>query len=493
MSDTSAASTPPPVFSPSGQLQGNLTGNQGQPPAPAGASPLAQPSPLAELGAPPQPTPPPQLPKVNYPPMPQQPQFQQNKDPPPDAKDYQKGAMDFAGAMAVLGAVAGRFTRAPGGAGLAAFGAALKGWQTGNLQAYENAAKEWEQHTKQALDNNKMLMEKYKLALEDRKMNIDEQMSKIQEIATQYHHQMMYDAAAAKNYTMVAQIYEKNVQYTEKAKEAAAKLQEKRESDTAKAEQSGAYWMSPQGTYRLEQPSRDPSIPYQQNGPLTDAEKLKVKGLIELYGQKQVGKSAIANDRKQFIDEFTSENGRPPTNKEITAWEGERSGTIAEGGAIGRRAGNISIAVQEAHDTVPNVMAAAEKSAGRGTATWNKIENKWNVEKGDENFAYYVQQLNSLINVYGRVISGGGKGTVSDLEHAREMLNPNMPLSAVKGSLRGFTTEIDIAEKAPEKVRARIRGGQQTEGGSPTAAEPPANSAEPSKMSDEDLKKKLGL
>jgi hypothetical protein len=443
MSDTTVTDSPP-VFGPDGRMMGNQTSNQGQPPATA----LQPQSPLSAMGPPPTPTagPPPKQ-SLNFPPMPQ-PGRQQPLPPAPDAKEYEKNSMAFASAMAVLGAVAGRFTRAPGGAALGAFAGALKGWQTGNLEMYESAAKKWEQDTRTALENNRQVMEKYKIALENRKTNIDEQMSQIQLISAQYHDQMMYDAAASKNYTMVAQIYEKNFQYTEKASEAAAKLQERRDEQKTKNEQSATYWLSPEGQARL--PTL--SLP-QQAG---------VKQLIEIYGQKAVGKSAIANDRAQFISEFEEREGRKPTSAEITKFEGERAGATAEGGTVGRRAGNIAIAVQEAHDTIPNVMAAAEKSAGKGLATWNAVENKWNVEKGDENFAFYVQQMNSLINVYGRVISGGGKGTVSDAEHARQMLNPNMPLSAVKGALRGFSTEVDIAEKAPEKVRARMRGNKET-------------------------------
>lgn len=141
---------------------------------------------------------------------PQTPNLQENNQPPPDAKDYQKHSMEFAGAMAVLGAIAGRFTRAPGGAALGAFASALKGWKEGNQQAYENASKEWEEKTKQTIQNNKTVMDKYKLALEDHTKNIDEQMSAIQVIATQYHDQQMYDAAGSKNFTMVAKLYDKN-------------------------------------------------------------------------------------------------------------------------------------------------------------------------------------------------------------------------------------------------------------------------------------------
>jgi hypothetical protein len=124
-------------------------------------------------------------------------------------------------------------------------------------------------------------------------------------------------------------------------------------------------------------------------------------------------------------------------------------------------------------------MSLAEKNAGKGYATWNAVENKWKVEKGDAGFAEYVQQMNALVNIYGRAVNGGN-ATVSDKEHARDMLNPNMPLSAVRGSLKGFTREIDIAEQAPGKVRERMRGGApQPQGGqSGDTGPPPAASGE---------------
>lgn len=499
MSDTSVTDAPP-VFTPGGGMQGNLTSGQGQPPAPPQAqpSPLAPQSPLA-MGQPPTPPAapqqPPQLPALNFPPMPQQPQ-QQKSPPPPDQKEYQKDAMAWASAFAVLGAVAGRFTRAPGGAALSAFAAAVKGWQTGNLQAYESAAKQWEQNNKVALENNRQVMEQYKLALEDRKTNIDDQMSKIQLISAQYHDQIMYDAAAAKNYTMVAGIYDKNVQFTQKATDAAAKLQEKRDEQKTKNEQSAAYWLSPEGQARL------PSLsPQQQAG---------VKQLVDIYASKAVKggetgrlvsmenaeraergeppmtaqeevsfnqrahppRSASAMSVDAFKQDFKQKNGRDPTGEEIQNFRAQQVGKSAEERAVGNRAGAIALAVDEVTKTIPNVRAAAEKSAGKGLATWDKIENKWKVEKGDADFAYYTQQLNSLVNIYGRVISGGGKGTVSDLEHAREMLNPNMPLTAVGGALRGFETEIAIAEKAPGDVRKKMRGGASADEGS---TPPPSN------------------
>src|SRR5580765_860890 len=51
----------------------------------------------------------------------------------PKPEDFKKYSLAFAGAMTILGAVSGRFTRSSGQASLAAFNGAMKGWQEGNL------------------------------------------------------------------------------------------------------------------------------------------------------------------------------------------------------------------------------------------------------------------------------------------------------------------------------------------------------------------------
>ena len=490
-----------------------------QPPQP-GAPSLAPQSPLSAVGPPPTPTAgPPPGGNINYPPIPQVPKQQQFKEPPPDAKEYQKDAMEWASAFAVLGALAGRFTRAPGGAALAAFGEAVKGWQTGNLGAYQQAADKWEKQSKLAIENNKQVLEDYRLTIENYKLNIDQQMSELNLKSAKWHDQQMYDFTRAQNWTMSMQIYEKGVEWTQKAEDRTNTLAEKKQ----KEQESAPYWLSPAGQAELNAVNPDGAPKYSL------AQKGSIDQLIEGYLTKQgagkidptmveqLARQDLAGDqswktnvgrgaqggamlravasRKAAI--MAEENISPEdVARHNQEYKARQAGASSEERAVGQRAGGIAVAVQEAHDTVPNVLAAAEQSAGKGLAVWNAVENKWNVQKGDANYAYYVQQLNSLINVYGRVISGGGKGTVSDLEHAREMLNANMPLSAVKGALRGFTKEIDIAEKAPEKVRARMHGGKETPAqttDAPAGAAGGSTATDPTKMSDDDLKKQLGL
>ena len=123
----------------------------------------------------------------------------------PNPQDYQKYASEFAGAMAVLGAVAGRWTRNAGNASLNAFAGALKGWQQGNLQAYTDATKQWEQATKKTIENNKAELERYHEIINDKNANIDQMMAALHLAGTEAQNSVIVGFAKQGNYTAAFQ------------------------------------------------------------------------------------------------------------------------------------------------------------------------------------------------------------------------------------------------------------------------------------------------
>lgn len=156
----------------------------------------------------------------------------------PKPEDYRKHTMEFATGMALMGALAGRFTRMSGQTALAAFGGAMKGWQEGNLQTYETAAKEWDQATKKTLENNKIELEKYKAVMADKALNIDQLMASMNLIATEHQNKIMFDSTMAKNYTMALGAVDKLEAAHTKLENGTAKLNEirtKQRSETVAA------------------------------------------------------------------------------------------------------------------------------------------------------------------------------------------------------------------------------------------------------------------
>jgi hypothetical protein len=448
---------------------------------------------------------------------------QQRVPAPPsmDPQRYQENALAFVGVMAVLGALSGKFTRNSGNASLSAFAGAVKGWQTGNLEAYEQKSKEWEQTTKQMLMNNKMVLDKYRAVLENKSLNIEQQMLASKLIAAEYQDKIAFDALDAGNYTMFAQLHDKQTAAQDKAVDSFLKLSgdkfHETEQNQAKARQletpEGQAWMQgldPASRMKLEgflkvygsgaPPLASPGAPPAGGGATldADAERYRQTGTLPANMGRGVQGAAQASAIRQRATELEVAAGGDPKDLP-TKWQEFKAkgiGLNREQSSIGNRAGNVSLSVDEADRTVPIVRQLAEKSAGHGVAVWNTVENQWKVQTGDRAFAQYVTQMNSLINIYGRVLSGGTSGTVSDKEHARAMINPNMPLSAVEGALDAFQTEINIAQEAPERVRAAIQKKQKNQTGTQdSGATPPGGAAasDHSDLSDDELKAKLGI
>ena len=128
----------------------------------------------------------------------------------PKPEDYQKYSMEFASAMALIGAISGRWTRNAGNASLNAFAGALKGWKEGNAEAYANAAKEWEQNTKKTIENNQMELEKYHEILNDKKNTVDMMLAKLNVVSTEFQNKIVFDATVAKNLTLATTTIDKS-------------------------------------------------------------------------------------------------------------------------------------------------------------------------------------------------------------------------------------------------------------------------------------------
>jgi hypothetical protein len=347
---------------------------------------------------------------------------QQPVKPPPDPATYRQDAMQFASAMAVLGAVAGRFTRRAGNASLNAFSAAINGWNKGNVEAYEQATKQWEEATKQTIDNNKMVLDKYKEVLENRKLNIDEQMASIQLLASQYHDKMTFDAAAAKNYTLVASIYEKNQKYTDKVQATADKLREKHAEQDEKNKANAKWLASPPGQAYIAQ--------------LPPEEQVKYRGFIEQYGSG-TPRSAPAMALKQFIKEETERLGHLPSPEAITQFAAHYGsevkatrdfGTGTQGNAIR----SFSVALDHL-DVAEQLGRALQNGDGR---TLNMLRNEAKQQFGWEGAVDFNFAKKIVGDEITKSILGSGAGTGQDREDIQKAFNAANSPAQLEGVVR---------------------------------------------------------
>lgn len=313
----------------------------------------------------------------------------------PNREDTQKDAMLFASAMAVLGAVAGRFTRVPGEAALNAFAGAVNGWREGNLEQYQSKVKEWEANTKKTIENNQQVLDKYKQVLADRKANIDEQMSQIQLISAQYHDKMMYDAAAAKNYTLVADIYQKNYEHTEKAKAAADRLHERYAADQKKLESTTAYWTSPDGVAK--------------RTTLTPEQNQAIDKMVAGVGAKSQPRSAPAMALKKFIEEHPE-----ATSEDIRKFQAANAGENAYQRTAGTQAARVESATNEVEQLLPQALETSRALPRGKFVPVNKLIQSWQQGTSDPAYNDFALANFSLINAYTRAMNPQGVPRITE-------------------------------------------------------------------------------
>lgn len=144
---------------------------------------------------------------------------------------------------------------------------------------------------------------------------------------------------------------------------------------------------------------------------------------------------------------------------QVAAKKAEFAGVMSGSRTVGTRAANISLAATEAQEMIPIVKETSDKFSRTNFVPWNKVLQMWETNTGGPEIAEFGAALNSLVNVYARAIAPSGVPTVSDKDHAREMLNRVQSPAQVAGVLGIMNRELEIAKKAPGTVREAMRQG----------------------------------
>jgi hypothetical protein len=127
-------------------------------------------------------------------------------------------------ASALLGSLAGAFTRRHQTNALAAFTGAMEGYQEGSRTKFDQNMKIWEAENKRTQETNATAMEHYRGILENRKLSMDQMAIELQMAAAAYDDQAMATAARTKNAMVIAQLYDKQAEAAGRMKTSADNL-----------------------------------------------------------------------------------------------------------------------------------------------------------------------------------------------------------------------------------------------------------------------------
>lgn len=123
---------------------------------------------------------------------------------------------------------------------------------------------------------------------------------------------------------------------------------------------------------------------------------------------------------------------------------------------VGTRLANMEIAATEASKMADLVVDTSSKVSRTDFQPANAAIIAWRNNTGDPDTVKYGASLNSFINAYSRAISGMSGGTVSDKEHAREMLGKAQSHDQVLATIDQLKLEMKAALESPPEVRQRM-------------------------------------
>ncbi len=176
--------------------------------------------------------------------------------------------------------------------------------------------------------------------------------------------------------------------------------------------------------------------------------------VFQNLGRGQQGAENIVRLRKEMIRQNNEEG---VTGSEQALRNAEMMGVKAGQRTIGTKGANIEMAATEFNQVLPVVQAASQAVPRTNYPDLNKIIMAGQAKSGDPNVVKFGGGVNTLINLYARAISPTGTPTVSDKDHAREILSAAWSGGQFDAAVGMMQQEIKAALVSPEKVRDEMR------------------------------------
>lgn len=171
-------------------------------------------------------------------------------------------------------------------------------------------------------------------------------------------------------------------------------------------------------------------------------------------GRGKQGAENIVKLRQEIVRQNQAKGG---TGADLAASNAEYKGIQAGERALGTRTANVSMAVNEAQQFAGLALKASNDMPRGEFVPVNKALQSYQANTGDPKIRSFGAFNNSLINAYARAISPSGTPTVSDKDHAREMLSTADSKEQYAAVVGAMQQEMAAAQKSPGSVRGEFR------------------------------------
>lgn len=145
------------------------------------------------------------------------------------------------------------------------------------------------------------------------------------------------------------------------------------------------------------------------------------------------------------------------TGGDLASINADYQGQVAGLRTSGTISARIENAAAEAAELAPLALAASEKVARSGLLPFGRAEIMFNKNTNNPALNEFATANIGLATAYAGAMARGGKSTVSDMEHAREILSTAKNHEAYKAIVGQIELEIQAAQRAPQRVRNHLR------------------------------------
>ncbi len=125
--------------------------------------------------------------------------------------------------------------------------------------------------------------------------------------------------------------------------------------------------------------------------------------------------------------------------------------------ALATQSAKILTAVNEAKSMITIVKNVSGKIDRTKYPTINAIQNAVDKGTGGEEIVQLNAAINALVNAYARAINPTGVSTVSDKNHAREVINSNYGKGQLDAILDIMNQEMALAQKSPGEASRQLK------------------------------------
>jgi hypothetical protein len=190
-----------------------------------------------------------------------------------------------------------------------------------------------------------------------------------------------------------------------------------------------------------------------------------LKGDTSVYQNLGRGKQGAANLlqlRGAVADEAQR---RGLTGADLAAINADYQGQKAGLRSASQISAKVENAGAEADQLAPLAIAAGRNVARSGFLPFGRAQVMFNNQTNDPEMNRFATANIGLATAYAGAMARGGKATVTDNEHARELLSTAKSQEAYEAIVNQMQQEIAAAKRAPRQVRDNLRNDIAGKGG----------------------------